>query len=79
MPNLKFRHRKGKVHLRACDYPDEDWGWSARNKTDLTWPIWALCGASGTRKLRETEEPATCLLCLSIAEKIKDGTHKYSR
>jgi hypothetical protein len=78
--NLKFRHYKGKVHLRACDYPDEDWGiGSHRNKGQPSWRIWALCGASGTRRLKETNDPANCQMCLSIANKIKTGTHRYNR
>lgn len=74
--NCKLRYRSAVVHHLASDFPDEDWGCSERNKPGS---VWALCGGSGTRKLKETNEPVTCKNCLSIAYAIKNGTHKHSR
>ena len=77
--HLKLRHHSNIVHYLAADFPDEDWGWSNRNKRQPTWRSWALCGGSGTRRLKPTNLPVTCKSCLSIAEKIRNGTHKYIR
>ncbi len=37
------------------------------------WPKWAVCGAAGSRRLKETKESINCKLCLRYIERSLRG------
>ena len=68
--NLKLKN-SNVVHYQAIKFPDSEHIGSQRNQPAL-WRHWALCGAAGTRKLKEVDLPVSCKACLLIETKLKD-------
>jgi len=62
------------VHYRVIDFADDDaLPDDYRNPRNASHPMasrWALCGAAGSRKLREVYLPVTCKSCLRIAQRM---------
>jgi hypothetical protein len=67
--NLKLKNSE-IVHYQAIKFPDGEHIGSQRNQP-VIWGHWALCGAAGTRKLKEVESSVNCKSCLIIESKLR--------